>query len=174
TAVHTQTNNHFLLIDHLLFSPFFSWSQFKQYFNPVNSEGYISWLMAQRLSLAAFAVHGLEVKAFKANTWPLTSEKMGQEKICLGEFEKNLIKNTYWTETVDHQTEVLQPTVIQYTHPQAGVVASTIQSAGQPTVIHYPINPQGLAAIEQDLRHQLGQDYATINRDFASQAGQLL
>ncbi len=174
TAVQTQTHNHFFLIDHLLFTPSFSWAQFSQYFKTTHTEDYINWLMAQRLSLGAFTVHGLAIKPFKTSTWPLASEKMGQQKICLGEFEKNRIKKTYWTETVDHHTQVLQPTVIQYTHPQAGVVAITIQSAGQPTVIHYPINPQGLTDIEQDLRHQLGQDYATINRDFASQAGQLL
>ena len=169
TAVQTQTNNHFFLIDHLLFTPFFSWSQFKQYFNTVSSEDYINWLMAQRLSLGAFAAHGLEIKPFIASTWPLVSDN-----ICLGEFEKNRINRSYWTETEDIQTPISQPTVIQYTHPQAGVVAITIQSTDQPTAIHYPIKAQGLTDIEQDLRHQLGQDYATINRDFDSLTQQLL
>ncbi len=169
TAVQTQTNNHFYLVDHLLFTPFFSWSQFSQYFATNNSEDYINWLMAQRLSLGAFSVHGLEIKPFKANTWPF-----GQDKICLGEFEKNLIKNSYWTATTTQASHTEQPAITHYTHPQAGVVAISVQKGDQPIAIHYPINPQGLTTIEQDLRHQLGQDCVTIERDFATHAQQLL
>jgi len=141
TAVQTETKNHFYLIDHLLFTPMFSWSQFNRYFKTADTETYINWLMAQRLSVGAFAVHGLEIKPFKADSWPPQ-----EEKICLGEFEKNHLKKSYWT-----------------TH-----------SPDQPTVHHYPINPHGLADIEQNLPHQLGQEYATISRDFNSHADQLL
>ncbi len=168
TALQTETNNHFFLIDHLLFTPFFSWPQFKRFFNTNDTEDYINWLMAQRLSLGAFAVHGLEIKPFKTDEWPL-----GKNKICLGEFEKNTIKTAFWSDSNQTNTSDTQTEVIHYTHPQAGVVAVTVLSADQ-TTTHYPINPQGLKAIEQQLRHQLGQDYATINRDFSGQAENLL
>lgn len=169
TAVETQTNNHFFLIDHLLFTPSFSWAQFNQYFNDKDAEDYINWLMAQRLSLGAFAVHGLEIRAFKAQLWPLN-----KDKICLGEFEKASIKQTYWTESVADFAPSSSAEVIHYTHPQAGIVAVAIRSGEKTSDIHYPINPQGLGDIEKTLNDQYGQDYATIKRDFASHAQQLI
>lgn len=179
TAIQTQTHNHFFLIDHLLFTPYFSWSQFKQSFKPSDTEAYINWLMAQRLSLGAFAVHGLEIKPFKATTWPLGSDVLdgdglGQEKVCLGAFEKQRIKGSYWIESKSHAKQITTSQVTQYTHPQAGVVAIAVHSTEQSTAIYYPITPQGLQAIEQQLQQELGQDYATMTADFTSQAQNLL
>lgn len=172
TAVQTETNNHFYLIDHLLFTPAFSWSQFHQYFKTNESDEYINWLMAQRLSLGAFRAHGLEIKPFKTQNWPPVFDK--KEKICLGEFETNHIKQSYWTEQVNRQSNVSEPTVIHYAHPQAGIVVIAVHIPDSQPVNHFPIKPQGLADIKRDLRHQLGQDYATINLEFTSHAQQLL
>ena len=130
--------------------------------------------MAQRLSLGAFAVHGLEIKPFQADIWPLTEKNNEQEKICLGEFEKKRLKQSYWTELSSEKSAHSQPEVIHYTHPQAGVVAITVNATDQSKATHYPITAQGLTAIEKDIRHQLGEDYVTINLEFASHAQQLL
>ncbi len=172
TAVQTETNNHFYLVDHLLFTPFFSWPQFCQYFASNESEAYINWLMAQRLSLGAFAVHGLEIKPFKTQSWPPGDQQI--TKICLGEFEKNIITSSFWTEDTQKIDDSLESPVIHYTHPQAGVVAIVSQIPNQSRTIYYPINPKALIDIEQELRNQLGQEYATINCKFNSHAQQLL
>ncbi len=172
TAIQTETNNHFYLVDHLLFTPFFSWPQFCQYFATNDAEAYINWLMAQRLSLGAFAVHGLEIKPFKTQNWPPGDQQI--TKICLGEFEKNIITSSYWAQETKLQTGSLASSVIHFTHPQAGVVAVLAKVPNQPRTIYYPINPKGLTDIEQELRNQLGQGYATISREFTNEAQQLL
>ncbi|WP_223789657.1 hypothetical protein [Marinicella meishanensis] len=146
TAVQTPIHNHFFLVDHLLFTPFFSWSQFRQHFATEDTADYITWLMAQRLSLGAFATHGLSIRAFQAETWPLS-----EERVCLGQFEQQRIKRAYWTER--HAIHPPHPDqAVYHMDEQAGVVAvSWTDSATATTTVHYPVTPQGIGDIEQQL-----------------------
>jgi hypothetical protein len=146
TAVQTPTHNHFFLVDHLLFTPFFSWSQFRQHFATEDTADYITWLMAQRLSLGAFATHGLAIRAFRAETWPLS-----EERVCLGQFEQQRIKRTYWTE--HHASHPQHPNqAVYHMDEQAGVVAVSWTDPTQATTtVHYPVTPQGIGDIEQQL-----------------------
>ena len=124
--------------------------------------------MAQRLSLGAFAVHGMEIKPFKTNTWPL-----GKEKTCLGEFEKNLIRQTFWTDTSKQTPIYSQIKVIEYSDPKAGAVAIQVRTNDQAVVTYYPIKPNGGSDILEYLRNQFGQEYVTINRAFTDNSDQL-
>jgi hypothetical protein len=143
TAVISQTNNHFYLVDHLLFSPWFSWGQFASYFNTDDSETYIQWLMAQRLSLGAFAAHGLEIKAFKATEWPIS-----QDKICLGQFEQQNIKRSFWAEQ-KNQPDGHPNHAVFYQHPQAGIVAISTPIPYDKISIYYPVTADGIAEIKK-------------------------
>ncbi len=169
TAVQTATNNHFYLIDHLLFTPFFSWSQYSQFFHTTDSQDYINWLMAQRLSLGAFTAHGLEIKAFKASQWPIS-----EKNICLGQFEQQLIKNSFWSETAvstgDHPDMM-----VTHQDKHAGVVAiSAPNPKDQAFDIYYPVTPQGIAMIEAHLQQSLGTDMKKTTQALADNLNWLL
>ncbi len=142
TAVISPTHNHFYLVDHLLFTPFFSWSQFSRFFKTDNIKDYLNWLMAQRLSLGAFTSHGLEIKPFKATNWPIS-----EDKICLGQFEQDNIKKSFWTEQQDQPKDHPQQAVF-YQHPQAGVVAISAPTACDKISIYYPISANGIKDIQ--------------------------
>ena len=146
TAVQTATHNHFYLVDHLLFTPFYSWSQFSQHFATGDTRDYIHWLMAQRLSVAAFATHGLAIRAFQAGEWPIS-----EAQVCLGQFEQQRIKQSYWTE--QHAAHPDHPDqAVYHMDEQAGVVAiSWPDPSQQTTTVHYPVTPQGINDIEQQL-----------------------
>lgn len=163
-ALITQTHNHFYLVDHLLFTPYFSWAQFNQYFTASTTTDYINWLMAQRLSLGAFAVHGLEIKAFKAENWPIDGDK-----VCLGSFEKQRIKQSFWQHPIEATPEMPNQ-VIYFEDPQAGVVAVSLPLDDNQCLIYYPITPQGLAAIEQEIQTKRGNEYQKITVDFADKS----
>ncbi len=145
-ALVTDTHNHFYLVDHLLFTPYFSWAQFKQYFTASTPQNYINWLMAQRLSLSAFSVHGLEIKAFRAESWPIQGDK-----VCLGSFENQRIKQAYWMHTVK-APESAPDKVIYYEDVQAGVVAVSVPVADKHNAVYYPITPQGIQLIQQEIK----------------------
>ncbi len=170
-AVVTHTNNHFYLVDHLLFTPFFSWSQFHQFFPELSSQDYINWLMAQRLSVGAFGAHGLEIKSFIPTDWPFD-----EQSICLGRFEKNRIKTSFWTEqrqTNPSATSQDGPVVTYYEDARAGLVTVQVrQPAGECAALHYPITPNGINDIQQQLDQAPGQPVTTI--DFITNNQQLL
>jgi len=153
TAVSTHTHNYFFLVDHLLFSPYFSCSQFSSFFNTDSAEDYINWLMAQRISMAAFNTHGLQTKPFKVESWPFD-----ETKICLGEFEKQSINFTFWTETKPLGNQQPQ-TVNFYHHEHAGIVAISVPDKNKHLEVHYPISPQGIRDIEHIVKQQFGTDY---------------
>ena len=156
TAVISQTHNHFYLVDHLLFTPWFSWSQFAKYFDTDDINQYINWLMAQRLSIGAFSAHGLEIKAFKATDWPIS-----EKKICLGQFEQQNIKQSYWVEQQDHPKD--HPgQVVCYQHPQAGIVAISAPAVCDKICIFYPVNPNGIDDILALLTEQ-STEYKTVD-----------
>lgn len=146
TAVQTTTHNHFYLVDHLLFTPFFSWSQFSAHFSTQDTADYVNWLMAQRLSLGAFATHGLNIRAFQAKQWPIS-----EAQVCLGQFEQQRIKQSFWTE--QHASHPDHPhQAVYHMDTQAGVVAiSWADPDQQSTFVHYPVTPQGISDIEQQL-----------------------
>ncbi len=173
TAVETNTHNHFFLVDHLLFTPFFSWPQYSHYFPKQNHQDYINWLMAQRLSISAFEVHGLEIKSFAATEWPFDNSK-----ICLGAFEKHSIKQSYWTEhkplqNLEHQ-HPHDPVVTYYQDSQAGLVAISVQAPDKKLSVHYPVCPNGIADIEQDIKALLGEDFTSTTIDFTTAKDPLL
>ncbi len=169
TAVQTASNNHFFLVDHLLFTPCFSWSQFSRYFQTNDIQEYINWLMAQRLSLGAFAVHGLQIKPFRANQWPIN-----EDKVCLGEFEKQLITSSYWIDLVE-STEKHPEHVVYHQHDNAGVVAiSASNSSGAGCLVYYPITPHGIADIEHHLQQQFGTEMKTTTQALADNPNWLL
>ncbi len=169
TAVQTSTNNHFYLVDHLLFTPYFSWSQYSQFFQTNDSQDYINWLMAQRLSLGAFTAHGLEIKAFKASQWPIS-----QDKVCLGQFEQQRIKSSYWSETAVHSDDHPDMMVI-HQDEHAGVVAiSAPNPFDQNIEIHYPVTPQGVAMIEEHILQSMGDDMTKTTQAFADNLNWLL
>lgn len=143
TAVISQTNNHFFLVDHLLFTPWFSWGQFAKYFETDDSNDYINWLMAQRLSMGAFTAHGLELKPFEASKWPIS-----EDKICLGQFEQHNIKQAYWAEQKNKPAKHPKNPV-HYQHPQAGIVAISIPIAYDKISIYYPVAATGIADIKK-------------------------
>lgn len=147
TAVISPTNNHYYLVDHLLFTPCFSWRQYSDYFNTTDINDYIQWLMPQRLSISAFASHGLEIKAFKATQWPIS-----REKVCLGQFEQQNIKKSYWTEQLD-QPQGHPDHVVIYQHPQAGIVAVTEPLPYGKIAVHYPLTETGISDIKHNLQH---------------------
>ncbi len=164
TAVSTDTGNHFYLIDHLLFTPSFSWSQWHQLKPESDPESYINWLMAQRLSIGAFSSHGLDVRPFKASQWPISSQK-----ICLGSFEQSHIRDSWWFE--DLPTQDTHPAAVVYhQHPQAGVVAISHQIEPQTVRVYYPIKPLGIKAIEAHLSNQTARKMATENNDWGHSA----
>lgn len=165
TAVISNTNNHYYLVDHLLFTPYFSWRKYSNYFNTTEANDYIQWLMAQRLSVTAFASHGLEIKAFKATQWPLSSEK-----ICLGQFEQQNIKKSFWTEQIDSPSG--HPNhAVAFQHPQAGIVAITEPLPYDKIAVHYPITETGI----KDIKHSLQANAVALEMmDFAQNSNQLL
>jgi len=166
TAVQTNTHNHFYLLDQWLFTPFFSWSQFGRYFNTKATGDYINWLMAQRLSLGAFATHGLTIKAFRAESWPLS-----EAQICLGQFEQQRIKGTFWTEAAQGHPDH-PPHAVYHMDEQAGVVAITAPNPQAPGIlIHYPVTPHGIGHIEQQLPANMA---ATSQQAFADHPDWLL
>jgi len=167
TAVTTNTHNHFFLIDHLLFTPFFSYAQFNQYFTDTAIEDYINWLMAQRLSIGAFTAHGLEIRAFKANIWPIS-----EEKVCLGQFENQRITQSFWSEQLNQDSDHPNQ-VIHHHHPQAGVIAISVESDNQ-VEVHYPVTPHGIRDIEKQIAHQLGQTFKIIQNDVTNNPSCLL
>ncbi|MGJ8662172.1 MAG: hypothetical protein ACSHWU_00920, partial [Marinicella sp.] len=169
TAVTTATQNHFYLVDHLLFTPFFSWAQFKQHFNESNLDEYINWLMAQRLSLGAFTAHGLEIKAFKAVIWPISDEK-----ICLGQFEKQSISQSYYSETKTVSADISSPQVIYHHHPKAGIIAISSVQDHAGVIVYYPISPQGIGDIEKQLALDFGSTFQSIQIDVATDSRFLL
>ena len=150
TAVTTQTGNHFYLLDHLLFTPFFSWSQWRT-IHADEPQSYIDWLMAQRLSVGAFLSHGLDVRSFKASQWPLASEK-----ICLGGFEQQRIQGSWFSEDLtgvhDHP-----PGLCHHLHPQAGLVAISQLLDDHRIRVFYPVTPHGIQAINAHLSNQMAQ-----------------
>lgn len=159
-ALVTDTHNHFYLVDHLLFTPYFSWPQFKQYFEGTLATDYINWLMAQRLSLGAFAVHGLEIKAFQAENWPIEGDK-----VCLGSFEKQRIKQTFWHHLI--KTPPSMPNeVIYFEDPQAGIVAISAPLDDNQCLVYYPITPQGIQAIDREIQAKRGSNYNKSKLDF--------
>lgn len=168
TAVISNTHNHFYLVDHLLFTPFFSWSQFSEYFATQNMEDYINWLMAQRLSIAAFVTHGLEIKAFKAIEWPINDKK-----VCLGQFEQQRIKLSYWTELTPNKAGHPDQ-VLYHQHPQAGIVAISYPTDDGMIAKQYPITPLGITAIEQQLQQHKGYEFEKIHTDVAENSNCLL
>ena len=168
TAVTTDTGNHFYLVDHLLFTPFFSWSQYSQYFATDDITDYINWLMAQRLSMGAFVTHGLEIKAFKATSWPID-----EAQVCLGKFEQQHIKQSFWTEQLDGQQATDQP-IIYHHHPTAGVVAISAAAPYDKISVFYPVTPQGISDIEHSLRQQFGPEFAASKNDVAQNPNSLL
>ncbi|TDR23175.1 hypothetical protein [Marinicella litoralis] len=167
TAVTTHTHNHFYLVDHLLFTPYFSYAQFTAYFADTSIEDYINWLMAQRLSLGAFTAHGLAIKTFKADLWPIS-----EEKVCLGQFEKQSISQSFWTEK-SHQSSNQPKQVIYHQHPQAGVIAISVAQS-ELFEIHYPVTPHGIRDIEKHLSQQLGPGFESIESDVTSNPNGLL
>ncbi len=146
-AVISPTNNHYYLVDHLLFTPCFSWRQYSHYFSTKDINNYIQWLMAQRLSISAFTSHGLEIKAFKATDWPIASDK-----VCLGQFEQQNIKKSFWTEQLDQPQDHPNHTVL-YQHPQAGIVAVTEPLPYDKIAVHYPLTATGISDIKNNLQH---------------------
>lgn len=148
TAVTTQTGNHFYLIDHLLFTPFFSWSQWLGIDQDHDPQSYIDWLMAQRLSVSAFRTHGLDVRAFIANQWPLSSDK-----ICLGGFEQQRIRGSWFSEDLPAHESHPQGWC-HHLHPQAGLVAISQQLDDQGIRVYYPVTPNGIQAIKAHLSNQ--------------------
>ena len=167
TAVTTSTHNHFYLVDHLLFTPFFSYAQFNRYFAGADIEDYVNWLMAQRLSLGAFAVHGLEIKAFKASVWPIS-----EEKVCLGQFEKQRITKSYWSEKMTNKADQAKQ-VVYHQHPQAGIIAISV-AINDYIEIHYPVTPHGIRDIQQHLSQQLGPQFESIQSEVTNHPTGLL
>ncbi len=167
TAVTSNTHNHFYLVDHLLFTPCFSYKQFTQYFPELAIDDYINWLMAQRLSLGAFSAHGLEIKPFKATNWPIN-----ESKICLGEFNKQTIKQSFWSELLNKQGSS-ETQVVFHQHPQAGTMAISVENQHD-VEIHYPITPRGIKDIEKRLTEQLGAGYTVIQNDISNHPTRLL
>lgn len=167
-AVVTDTHNHFYLVDHLLFTPYFSWTQFKQYFNQSTSSDYINWLMAQRLSLGAFAVHGLEIKAFNAENWPIQGDK-----VCLGSFEKQRITQTYWQHMIE-TPQAMTKEVTFFEDNQAGIVAICAPLDDNQCLIYYPITPQGISGIDREIAAKRGTNYTKIKVDFCTYSDWLL
>lgn len=145
----TTQHNHYFLVDHLVFSPMFSYNQMKHHFD-IDSSHYMAWLIAQRTALSAFQAHGLELHLFQATEWPLSDEK-----ICLGGFEKNRLSGDYWTE-VQGEIRPDQPVELCfYESHQAGLVAVSVKNAGaQSQHIFYPLSPEGISSIEHNIKSQ--------------------
>lgn len=170
SSVSTPTHNHYFLVDHLLFTPFFSWSQFSQYFNTETVADYVRWLLAQRLSLAAFKAHGLEVKQFQAVDWPPDSQK-----ICLGSFERQLLSGDFWLTTVPKQAHHRNhpDQVVYHQDQQAGVVAVSVPNIDT-IQVYYPITAKGIQAITETIQAQLMNPREPMTADLKDNANWLL
>lgn len=145
----TAQHNHFFLVDHLVFSPMFSYGQMVSYFDS-DAQAYLAWLIAQRTAMSAFQAHGLELHLFQATEWPLSDEK-----ICLGGFEKNRLNGDYWTEVQGEIRPDQAVTLCFYESQQAGLVAISVKNIdAESQHIYYPLSPQGINSIEHNIKTQ--------------------
>ncbi|WP_154223972.1 hypothetical protein [Marinicella rhabdoformis] len=148
-ASQSPQHNHFFLVDHLVFSPMFSYGQMASYFN-AESKAYMEWLIAQRTAMSAFQAHGLELHLFQATEWPLSDEK-----ICLGGFEKHRLTGDYWTEIQGEIRPDLPVELNFFESQQAGLVAISVKNTdAQSQHIYYPLSPQGINSIEKSIKSQ--------------------
>lgn len=145
----TAQHNHFILLEHLLFTPMFSYRQYHQFFGAKNSlENHLEWSLIQRVSMAAFAAHGIELHPFKVTEWPLS-----KDKICLGELEKNRITNNYWLEASGEIRADLPVELCFIESPKIGLIAIEIKNKdAQSSQLYYPLNEQGINDIEHNVK----------------------
>ncbi|KAA3643707.1 MAG: hypothetical protein DWP95_05030 [Proteobacteria bacterium] len=151
-------HNHqsFYLRGQTVFMPFVPLHAFRQENPGSTTQGFIQWLLAQRLAAEVFQSHGLKTAFFLSDN---PCRHLDDDSI-----KSNLIKSDFYHHTQPSERRPQQPQLVDYMDPDAGYVWTILTETNGQQLCFYPLNKTGQAAIDAYLETNHGELYHAADK----------
>jgi hypothetical protein len=144
--VKTEQGNEFYLSKKIVFSPYFSMQYWLEILKRDEND-YYQWTHVQRQYQSALEEHGIDIRMFLPETWPLD-----EKHICFASLDKLAIRDGYFHEIISPINKGSSTTVKNVNHQNLGLISFKVQDNDNGVEYYYPVSSVGIKNIQQFLR----------------------